>query len=123
MQHEILSSDGLHRIELFQRDDATFGYLESVNVGTREKPEWKPDSHRASRFESLEHAVREAEGRVAWLKRETAWPAKGFEPRQAHQYTAGWIECPSCGARFSLRDAARWNGDRHLTCGQKIVIA
>ncbi len=122
MKQEILSSDGLSRIEVFRREDGTFGYLESKNSGTQADPKWEPGKHCASRFESMEHAVREAEGRVAWLTREAAWPAKASAPRTALQYTEGCVECPFCGARFSLRDPHRWRGGRHLTCGQKIVV-
>lgn len=32
----------------------------------------------------------------------------------------GWLLCPKCGVRFSLRDPHRWTGRRHLRCGQKI---
>ena len=35
MKQELLSSDGLSRIEVFQREDGTSGYLESKNSGTQ----------------------------------------------------------------------------------------
>ena len=62
MQQEIVSSDELARIEVFQREDGTYGYLQSKNSGTQDEAKWEPNKHCASRFESAEHAVREAEG-------------------------------------------------------------
>lgn len=35
----------------------------------------------------------------------------------------GWVSCPKCGVRFSLRDPHRWTGRRHLSCGQKIKVS
>lgn len=34
----------------------------------------------------------------------------------------GWLKCPKCGIRFTIRDRHRWSGRRHLTCGQKLRI-
>lgn len=33
---------------------------------------------------------------------------------------AGWLTCPGCGWRFTLRDPRAWSGRRHMRCGQKI---
>ena len=119
---KITSSDGLHQVEVFQREDGTFGYVESLNTGTSVDPVWTPGRPGASRFDAIGQAVSEAEGRVAWLKREASWPAKDVEAGAVRPYAEGWIECPFCGTRFSLRDRDRWNGERHTTCGQRIVI-
>jgi hypothetical protein len=35
----------------------------------------------------------------------------------------GWITCPNCEKRFSIKDKNRWKYNRHLTCGQKIIIS
>lgn len=35
----------------------------------------------------------------------------------------GYIECPCCGWKFSIKDRHRWTGRRHMRCGQKILIA
>ena len=32
----------------------------------------------------------------------------------------GWLTCPGCGWRFTVRDRNAWTGRRHLRCGQKI---
>lgn len=33
-----------------------------------------------------------------------------------------FVVCPFCGKAFSLDDSARWSGERHLTCGQRIRL-
>ncbi|WP_163998207.1 hypothetical protein [Pyxidicoccus caerfyrddinensis] len=33
-----------------------------------------------------------------------------------------FVVCPSCGKAFSLTDSARWDGSRHVTCGQRIRL-
>lgn len=37
--------------------------------------------------------------------------------------SSGWIACPNCGRRFKRSDARRWDGQRHTTCGQRLIIA
>jgi hypothetical protein len=32
------------------------------------------------------------------------------------------VKCPCCNRRFKLYDRDRWDGNRHLTCGQQIII-
>jgi hypothetical protein len=34
----------------------------------------------------------------------------------------GWVSCPGCRRRFKLSDTKRWNGERHMSCGQRLVI-
>jgi hypothetical protein len=34
----------------------------------------------------------------------------------------GWIQCPTCGFRFSTKDPDRWSGWRHMRCGQRISV-
>jgi hypothetical protein len=36
--------------------------------------------------------------------------------------SSGWIQCPGCGIRFSLKDTKRFANSMHLTCGQRIRI-
>jgi len=36
--------------------------------------------------------------------------------------TDGWLTCPWCGRRFTVRDSAVWSGRRHITCGGLIEI-
>jgi hypothetical protein len=33
-----------------------------------------------------------------------------------------WALCPNCGRRFALYSKDSWNGDRHLTCGKRLII-
>ena len=34
----------------------------------------------------------------------------------------GWLTCPGCRWRFTVRDRNAWTGRRHLRCGQKIGV-
>jgi hypothetical protein len=34
----------------------------------------------------------------------------------------GWLECPTCGFRFSPNDRNAWTGRRHERCGQKLRV-
>jgi hypothetical protein len=34
----------------------------------------------------------------------------------------GWLSCPNCTRRYTIRDTNVWTGRRHKTCGQKIKI-
>ncbi|HVF10677.1 MAG TPA: hypothetical protein VNA16_07735, partial [Abditibacteriaceae bacterium] len=34
--------------------------------------------------------------------------------------TEGWLKCPCCGWRFTIKDKNVWTGRRHKRCGQKI---
>ena len=34
----------------------------------------------------------------------------------------GWLTCPNCGWRFATHHADAWTGQRHMLCGQRILI-
>ena len=34
----------------------------------------------------------------------------------------GYVQCPCCGWKFSIKDKHRWTGRRHIRCGQKIML-
>jgi hypothetical protein len=34
----------------------------------------------------------------------------------------GWLTCPGCGWRFTVRDRNVWSGLRHVRCGQRIRL-
>ncbi|NHZ32883.1 hypothetical protein [Massilia rubra] len=121
MIDEIVSVDGRFRAEFVRRDDGTYGYISFINSNNAASPAWKQDGRAVSRFESRDIALFDAKGRLAWLKKETDWPAKDHEPVAGSQYTPGWIKCPFCGLQFYLLDLDRWGGSRHLTCGQRII--
>ena len=38
------------------------------------------------------------------------------------QVSGGWIRCPGCGIRFKPTEEMLWDGHRHLTCGQRILL-
>jgi uncharacterized Zn-finger protein len=35
----------------------------------------------------------------------------------------GWLTCPGCDWRFTIRDPHAWTGRRHRRCGQRIAPA
>lgn len=35
----------------------------------------------------------------------------------------GWLTCPCCAWRFTVRDRRVWSGLRHVRCGQRIRLA
>lgn len=37
-------------------------------------------------------------------------------------YQPDWVRCSRCGKRFSIRSASSWDGERHVTCGQRLTI-
>jgi hypothetical protein len=43
-------------------------------------------------------------------------------PAMTGHVSSGWVACPYCGMRFLLSDPRRWDGERHTTCGQRIII-
>lgn len=43
-------------------------------------------------------------------------------PPVAVQMSSGWIACPCCDVRFRVSDPRRWDGERHTTCGQRLII-
>jgi nitrite reductase/ring-hydroxylating ferredoxin subunit len=36
--------------------------------------------------------------------------------------SAAWIKCPFCRISFKISSGEHWNGEKHLSCGQKIKI-
>lgn len=58
------------------------------------------------------------------------WPRRVAQPLPARDQAVlpasvrsdSFVECPFCGRVFSLTDSARWDGSRHLTCGQRIQL-
>jgi hypothetical protein len=120
---EIVSADSRFRVEFFERDDGTHGYDEFKNTNNAASPLWCLHSKSDSRFESQQTAFHEAQQRLPWLRKEREWLARDKESIVTTEYIPGWMVCPFCGVRFSLCDADRWGGDRHLTCGQRIIKA
>jgi hypothetical protein len=40
----------------------------------------------------------------------------------AVQMVFGWVTCPWCDMRFKPTDPLRWDGHRHTSCGQRLLI-
>jgi len=38
------------------------------------------------------------------------------------QISSGWVACPCCDMRFMTSDPRRWDGEKHTTCGQKLIL-
>jgi hypothetical protein len=47
---------------------------------------------------------------------------KSDAPPIAIEASSEWVMCPYCDRRFKLSDPLRWNGERHSTCGQRLLI-
>jgi hypothetical protein len=119
---DIVSTDSRFRAEFFRRPDGTHGYAEFENSNSAASPVWRLCANSASRFASHEIALYEARGRLAWLSKETAWPARDEQPAVVIEYAPHHVKCPFCGIRFSLLDKEGSGGGRHLTCGQRIIV-
>ncbi|QWP78144.1 hypothetical protein J5226_07035 [Lysobacter sp. K5869] len=113
------AADGCGSVEFVRRGDGSYGYRESDPDGIGG---WRCRSQNASRFDSLETARAEAASRIAWLRRELAWPARDLAPVAVEQPVAGLLRCAYCGISFSLSDQDRWGGGRHLRCGQRLIV-
>ncbi len=60
------SGDRRRKVEIFRRDDGTFGF-EEWKYG-HEEQSWYPSGYYSyAIIDDLEHAIAEARGRVAWL--------------------------------------------------------
>ena len=62
-----LSSDGNRKVEIFQREDGTFGFAE-LRFGADENCWLQVGRYSIAIIDTLDSAIREAKGRVSWLK-------------------------------------------------------
>ena len=62
-----VKSDGMRKIEIFQRENKTFGFRE-LEFGLEENSWYPIGRYSLAIINSFENAVREAEGRVPWLR-------------------------------------------------------
>ena len=65
IKQTFIKSDGTRKVEIFQRENKTFGF-EELEFGSEENS-WYPEYSLAI-IDSLNNAIREAEGRVSWLR-------------------------------------------------------
>lgn len=115
------SAEGDKRVVVYRKTNGLFSFREE-NLVDPTVDRWKVCSNSASICADSEVAWREAAGLISWLKREDSWPARHEPEKSAKLYAVDFILCPFCGKRFSVRDGARFGGNRHLTCGQKIKV-
>jgi hypothetical protein len=119
---EILSADQRSRALICEREDGLFTFVEERNAAEPPSWRWERYSGGHSLFDSAEAVVRDVRGRMGWLRREMAWPARDEPPVTVTPRPGGVIDCPACGITFFIKDPARWGGGRHLTCGQRIGL-
>lgn len=93
---DIISTDGQYRIMFFKHADGTHGYAAFKNTNDANSPVWRREHHSSSRSQF------EAQGREAWLRKETAWPARDCDPVSVTEFGSGWLRCPFCRCRFSV---------------------
>ena len=60
-------SDGTRKVEIFQRENKTFGF-EEFEFGSEENSWYPVGEYSLAIIDSLDNAIREAEGRVSWLR-------------------------------------------------------
>ena len=56
-----------------------------------------------------------------WRREVEALRASREQQRPASQYMEGWIVCPHCRTRFTIRGKG-WDGERHISCGGRILL-
>ena len=72
----IISADGNRKVEIFRRSDGTFGFEELKWLDDPREHCWVPfGKYSIAVIDTLEHALREVEGRVSWVA-ETSQPAQ-----------------------------------------------
>jgi hypothetical protein len=62
----LLKSDGMRKVEIFQRDDKTFGF-EELEFGIEENAWYEVGRYSIAIIDSLDNPIKEAQGRVRWL--------------------------------------------------------
>ena len=84
---------------------------------------WDPQS---DALLTVSEAVTEAESAIRNLKADEYLflkPTKCAKRAAVEVETCvpGWVKCPGCNRRFALKDPNKWDGKKHLSCGQKII--
>jgi hypothetical protein len=49
-------------------------------------------------------------------------PAEDNPPVAVMPYQPDWVCCPGCQKRFTYAGDYSWDGERHRTCGQRLII-
>ena len=66
IKRTFVKSDGTRRVDIFQREDKTFGF-EELEFGPEENSWYPVGRYSLAVIDSFENAIREALGRVEWL--------------------------------------------------------
>jgi hypothetical protein len=69
IKQTFVRSDGARKVEIFQRDDGTFGF-EELKFGQDESTWFPVGKYSVAIVDSLDDTVKEAKGRVPWLAAE-----------------------------------------------------
>ena len=67
IKETFVKSDGTRKVEIFQRENKTFGF-EEFEFGSEENSWYPVGEYSLAIIDSLDNAIREAEGRVSWLR-------------------------------------------------------
>jgi hypothetical protein len=67
IQRTFVNFDGTRKVEIFQRDDKTFGF-EEMRFGSDEKTWFPAGKYSIAVIDSLENTIREATERVEWMR-------------------------------------------------------
>jgi hypothetical protein len=57
-----------------------------------------------------------------WVEGAQRFFENDAETMPAKASATGYVQCPCCGWKFSVKDKHRWTGRRHMRCGQKITL-
>ena len=69
IKETFMKSDGTRKVEIFQRENKTFGFDElELEFGSEENSWYPVGRYSLAIIDSLDNAIREAEGRVSWLR-------------------------------------------------------
>jgi hypothetical protein len=71
---------------------------------------------------SIDSLQLESGAASGWQPTESV-PANDNPPVTVTPFRPNWVQCSHCGKTFSLRNAQSWTGERHKTCGQRLIIS
>jgi hypothetical protein len=67
VKETFMKPDGTRKVEIFQRENKTFGF-EELEFGFEENCWYPIGEYSLAIIDSFDNAIREAEGRVRWLR-------------------------------------------------------
>ena len=66
VKRTFVKSDGTRKVEIFQRENNTFGF-EELGFGIEENAWYPVGRYSFAIINSLDNAIREAQGRISWF--------------------------------------------------------